>query len=282
MTKKPVQKMPSRLLSFLIIGISCLVTACNSGLIKRVEIDPATRMVCDSTFNTPCGVLDTQPVTILVWGEGKCDSVGLDSGAGPKHYAGPVDFGQAGASIPVKFTYNYGSAWPGLKTIHAFSASNCMGEARQTIQVMHKNGNTVQSDLNFTLAQPYSFANGITPGPCKLAFDQHQVGALRPNTKVTVTARPDPNSMINFGCLGCRFGVDGEAGSTAAAPLPFPGMAKYSLVLKVGTQEVQGGSQVSFTANNKAALEICVNDDNLRDNTGTWNFTISVDESQAP
>lgn len=265
----------------LIVAISCLLAACNSGLIKRVEIDPATRMVCDSTFNTPCGVLDTQPVTILVWGEGKCDSVGLDTGTGTKHFAAPVDFGQAGASVPVKFTYNYGSAWPGIKTLHAFSAANCMGEARQTIQVMRKIGNTAQADLKFTLAQPYSFANGITPGPCKLAFDQHQVTALRPNTKVTVAAKPDPNKMINFGCLGCRYGVDGEAGSSAIAPLPFPGMAKYSLVLRVGTQVVQGGSLVSFTTNNKAALEICVNDDNLRDNTGEWNFTISVDESQA-
>lgn len=272
---------PSRLASLLVLGISCLMAACNSGLIKRVEIDPATRMTCDSTFNTPCGVLDTQPVTILVWGEGKCDSVGLETGAGATNYAAPVDFGQAGASVPVKITYNYGSAWPGIKTIHAFSAANCMGEARQTIQVMRKIGNTAQANLNFTLAQPYSFANGITPGPCKLAFDQHQVAALRPNTKVTVVARPDPNKMISFGCLGCRFGVDGETGSSASAPLPFPGMAKYSLVLKVGTQVVQGGSQVSFTTNNKAALELCVNDDNLRDNTGEWNFTISVDESQA-
>ena len=225
MTKRSVQKIPSRLSSFLIVGISCLVAACNSGVIKRVEIDPATRMVCDSTFNTPCGVLDTQPVTILVWGEGKCDSVGLDTGAGSKYYQGPVDFGQAGASVPVKFTYPYnsGGAWPGLKTIHAFPASNCMGEARQTIQVMHKIGNTVQSDLNFTLSQPYSFANGITPGPCKLAFDQHQVTALRPNTKVTVTAKPDPNNKIFFGCLGCSFGVDGEAGSSGSRPIPLPG-----------------------------------------------------------
>ncbi len=220
MTKSSVQKIPSRSSSFLIVGISCLVAACNSGLIKRVEIDPATRMVCDSTFNTPCGVLDTQPVTILVWGEGKCDSVGLDDGTGSKHYASPVDFGQAGANVPVKFTYNYGAAWPGIKTIHAFSVSNCMGEARQTIQVMRKIGNTAQSDLNFTLSQPYSFANGITPGACKLAFNQYQVSALRPNTKVTVTAKLDPNNKINFGCLGCRYGVDGEAGSSAVPHSP--------------------------------------------------------------
>ena len=284
MTKRSAQKTPSRLLSFLIVGISCLVAACNSGLIKRVEVDPATHMVCDSTFNTPCGVLDTQSVTILVWGEGKCDSVGLDTGAGSKYYNGPVDFGQAGASVPVKFTYSYssGAAWPGLKTIHAFSTSNCMGEARTTIQVMRRIGSVVRSDLPFALKQPYSFANGITPGPCILAFDQQHVAPLRPNTKVTVTAKPDPNNKINFGCLGCSFGVDGETGTSAVAPpFPFQGMAKHSLVLRVGTKTFQGGSQTSFTTTDKAALELCVNDDNLQDNTDEWDFTISVDESQA-
>lgn len=283
MTKRSVQKIPSRLSSFLIVGISCLMAACNSGLIQRVEVDPATHLVCDSTFNTPCGVLDTQPVTIKVWGQGKCDLVGVEMGNGTTLHSPPgVDFGGQGASVPLEFTYTYGATWPGIKTIHAYSQSNCMGEARTTVQVMRKIGHEVHSDLNFTLAQPYSFANGITPGPCILAFNQHNVDALRPNTKVTVTAKPDPNNKISFGCLGgCSYGVDGDATSSAAAPFPFPGMAKYSLVLRVGTQVVQGGSQVSFTTTNKAALEMCVNDDNLQDNTGAWNFTISVDESQA-
>jgi hypothetical protein len=285
MTKKSIQKISERLPVVFLVCISCLLAACNSGLIQRVELDPATHMVCDSTFNTPCGVLDTQPVTIRVWGQGKCDSVGVEMGNGTTLYSpSPFDFGGQGqsASVPLILTYNYAYAWPGIKTIHAYPNANCMGEARQTIQVMRKIGNTVRSDLNFTLAQPYSFANGITPGPCKLAFDLIQVNALRSNTKVTVTAKPDPNNKIDFGCLGgCSFGVDGEAGSSATAPFPFPGMAKHSLVLRVGTKTFQGGSQASFTTTNKAALEICVNDDNLQDNTGAWNFTISVDESQA-
>lgn len=284
MTINSVQKISRYLPMLILAGISCLLAACTSGGITRVEIDPATHMVCDSTFNTPCGVLDTQPVTIRVWGQGKCDSVGVEMGDGTTLFSPwGVDFGAQGASVPLELTYKYadGAAWPGLKTIHAYSNSNCIGEARTTIQVMRKIGHDVRSDLPFTLAQPYSFANGITPGPCILAFDQHQVGALRPNTKVTVTAKPDPNNKIDFGCLGCSFGVDGEAGSSAAAPLPFVGKAKYSLVLRLGSKTFQGGSQTSFTTTNKAALEICVNDDNLQDNTGAWNFTISVDESQA-
>lgn len=280
--KNTVLKIPARL-SILLVS-SCMLAACNSGRITRVEIDSATRTVCDSTFNTPCGVLDTQPVTVRVWGVGKCDSVGVKMGDGSTLYS-PYqhDFGKTGSLVPFEVTHTYGYSWPGVKTIHAYSKENCMGEARETIQVMRKIGTEVHSELDFNLALPYFQGNGPAPGPCMRAFDVHNVRNLRPNTKVTVTAKPDPNNKINFGCFlgGCIYGVDGEAGTAAAAPFPFVGMSKYSMVLRVGNQVVQGGSQTSFTTTGTGSLEICVNDDILPDNTGTWKFTISVDESQS-
>lgn len=287
MTNKSVRTISGYLPVLFLAGISCLLAACSSGKIVRVEIDPATPRVCDTTFHTPCGVTDTQVVNVLVWGEGKCDSVGLDPGAGvdvghgvsAALYNGPVDFGQAGSTIPLKFTYSYTHAWPGLKTIHAFSAANCLGEARTTIQVLRKTNTNVHTRMTFPLAQPFFQGNGPAPGACTSLPD---VLALRANTKVTVTANQDPSHKINFGCIGCTFGVNGEPNSSAVAPFPFVGKAKYSLVLKAGSQEVQGGSQVSFTTTHAAPLEICVNDDVLSDNTGAWELDISVDESQAP
>ncbi len=283
MTTNSIQKLSRQLPTILLVCLCISLTACTGG-ITRVEIDPATHMTCDSTFNTPCGVLDKQPVTIRVWGHGKCDSVGVSMGDGTTLYSPwQYDFGTQGTGVPFEVTQTYNNPWPGLKTIHAFPNANCMGEASTTIQVMRKIGNDVRSDLNFTLAQPYSFANGITPGPCKLAFDEHNVRGLRPNTRVTVTATPGPNNKIDFGCFlgGCIYGVDGETGSSAAAPFPFAEKAKFSLILKVGSQIEQGGSHTTFTTTSGGALELCVNDDALRDNRGAWNFTVAVDESQA-
>ncbi len=43
------------------------------------------------------------------------------------------------------------------------------------------------------------------------------------------------------------YDADGKNPSTAVAPLPFPGLRELSMVLKVGTQTVQGGTDVTFT-----------------------------------
>lgn len=263
-----------------LVFCSIFLASC-SGKIVRVEVDPATPIVCDSTFRTPCGVTDTQPVTIRVWGEGKCDSVGVKMGDGSRRFSpGPFDFGKAGALVPLELTYTYTLAWPGIKTIHAYSASNCLGEARVPIQVLRKTNTNVHADLNFGFTQPFPPSNGP---PVTACVSLPNVRGLRSNTKVTVTANPDPNVKINFGCFlgGCIYGADGEAGSSAVAPFPFTGLAKYSLVLRVGGQTVQGGSRVSFTTNQAGPLEVCVNDDVLADNTGAWGLTINVDESQA-
>jgi len=138
----------------------------------------------------------------------------------------------------------------------------------------------VHADLNFTLSQPYPPSNGPPVSAC---VSLPNVRGLRANTKVTVTADPVTSGKINFGCFlgGCIYDADGEKLSSAVAPFPFQNLAKYSLVLRVGSQTEQGGSRASFTTNQAGPLEICVNDDVLADNTGAWNFTINVDESQA-
>lgn len=268
----------------LIIFTSMLILAGCTGKIVRVELAPGTQVVCDTTFNTPCGVTDTQPVKIRIWGEGKCDSVGLKTGDGDTLF-GPYqfDFGKAGATVPIELTHTYALAWPGIKTLHAYSASNCLGEAFETIRVMRKNGTAIHADFTLAFAQPPVgvFGQPIGPGPCSFVPN---VRPLRTNTKISVTTNPDPNIKINFGCAlgGCIYGADGEQGSMAPSTFPFKDFAKYSLILKVGSQIVQGGSRVAFTTNQAGPLEVCVNDDVLSDNTGAWGITFAVDESQAP
>jgi hypothetical protein len=269
----------SRAIACTMLAVACsFLGACASGKIVRVEIDPATHMVCDTTFNTPCGVTNTQPVTVRVWGEGKCDSVGVRMGDGSSRFSnGPFDFGRAGALTPLEVTYTYALAWPGIKTIHAFSANNCLGEARETLQVMRKLNTDVHADIRVALTQPF-VAPGVPLTSCALVPG---VRGLRTNTKVTMTANPDPAVRIFFGCPFCTFGVEGEPGSVAPATFPFSGLAKYSLVLRVGSQVVPGSSRVAFTTNQPGPLEVCVNDDVLTDNTGAWGLTFTVDESQA-
>jgi hypothetical protein len=259
--------------------LTCAMLAACTGKIVRVEMDPATPVVCDSRFGTPCGVLNTQAVKFRVWGEGKCDSVGVRLGDGRTMFSpNPYDFGKAGASVSLELTHTYGIAWPGVKSIHAFSAANCMGESFETIRLMRKSGTAIHTDFELALMQPPAAALGQSA-----CADVPSVLPLRANTKVSITTNPDPNIKINFGCLlgGCIYGADGEVGSSAPVNFPFMGLAKYSLVLKVGTQVIQGGSRSTFVTNQSGLLEVCVNDDMLSDNTGAWGISIAVDETQA-
>ena len=64
--------------------------------------------------------------------------------------------------------------------------------------------------------------------------------------------------------------------------LPFPGLRAYSLVVAVGNQDEQAGTDATFVATQGGTVFVCVNDDLLYDNTGGWQVTIAVDESLAP
>jgi hypothetical protein len=102
---------------------------------------------------------------------------------------------------------------------------------------------------------------------------------LRKNTLVRITKIPNSNTQINFGCAfnGCIHDANGR-NSPAAAPFPFVGLREFSLVIKVGTQVVQGGTNVSFKTNQAGPLEICVNDPDLFNNTGAWGINVRVDD----
>jgi hypothetical protein len=201
------------------------------------------------------------PAHFQLAGDGVCGKVSIDFGDGtPPAIVSNYDF----SNIPqVDHLY---TGWPGKKTVKAGSVENCVGSP----QIIFTVGPPV---LNVGYAQPRPLA--CDPIPNK--------PPLRAGTKVHMKTNPNPNVKINFGCSfnGCIYDADGKNPSTAAAPFPFLGLREYSMVMRVGTQVVQGGTDVTFTTNQAGPLEICVNDDSLSNNTGAWGLIIDVDESGA-
>jgi hypothetical protein len=190
-----------------------------------------------------------------------CGKVGIDFGDGtPPAVVANYDF-----SNPPLVDHKY-TGWGGEKTVKAGSVENCIGEAKGIIS-------TGKSPWKIGYIQPRPTSCDSVP----------QQPPLRTNTIVHIETNPDPNVRINFGCAfnGCIHDADGR-NSLAAAPFPFPGLREFSLVLKVGTQVVQGGTNVTFTTRRAGPLEICVNDSDLFNNTGGWGLNIEVDESGAP
>ena len=103
---------------------------------------------------------------------------------------------------------------------------------------------------------------------------------LRPG--LTVRVADVGLTQIDVGC--CHFptqkvGIAGLLGTTAAVPpFPFAGFREYSLLMKLGNQFGQGGIFGSFVPNQAGQLELCMNDDNLADNSGAWGVDVRVDE----
>ena len=87
-------------------------------------------------------------------------------------------------------------------------------------------------------------------------------------------------SGINFGCSGCVYNADGSPGTAAASSFPFPGLREYSVVFRIGSQVVQGGTDTRFTTTASGPLEFCLNDgdNDLTNNVGGFDVTISVDQ----
>ena len=195
-------------------------------------------------------------------GDRVCGNVRIDFGDG----SNPVQSSGYDFSNPTQFDHYYGLGWGGKKTVKAVGLQNCVGTAQMIIEI-------TPSVYKLAYAQPRPSACDFVPNK----------PALRPNTKVHITTNPDPSIKINFGCLfnNCVFDADG-INSMATSGYPFPGLRPLSLVLRVGTEVFQGGTDRMFTTHQTGRLEVCVNDDNLSDNTGAWGLFIEVDESGAP
>ena len=259
-------------------SIAALVPALLAGgCFGRVDlIDPLAPARFDS-LNELTGVMRDATVEATVWGAGKCTLARMTFGDGTTVEGHDIDFGEPGASLPWKVQHVY-RGWPGPKTVVAEGITNCAGKATLATHVFLEGAGPGGLRENVTVAfgQPGATACNPLSGPT--------FPTLRPNTRVSIRTNPDPRAVIDFGCLfgGCVHNADGRPGSEAPPGFEFPGLRMYSLVLRVGSQVVQGGTDMSFITDQSGPLELCVNDDMLTDNTGAWGIDITVDESSAP
>ena len=198
-------------------------------------------------------------VYFTVTGTGDCTKMRVSWGDGQPPFETSMNFDNHPEGMSLPHSY-YG--WGGPKTVTAEGVTNCGGKAQTSIIVQPH---------PFVLAVGFPFQNGscgAVPNVLK----------LRKNSLVKVSTS---DLKVNYGCLlsGCVYDSFGEPNSVAPAGYPFPGLRKYSLVIRVGTQVVQGSSKdFTFTADQEAMLEVCENDDAPSDNVGAWKVVFEVVE----
>lgn len=280
----PTRKKPP-LIASLILTIGAFLLGGCAGGITGVSLAPFSRTVCDPT-GAVCGVPDSEMATFQVSGQGKCGTIGVNYGDGALvNTNGNFYLFTPGL---IYFAHEYTTqrplgprAWPGPRTVHAYSVSNCVGEARMPLNVLIERTNAA-GQVEFFPA----FRVGLAPTAmaCNVLSNTRPI---RKGSTVSITEIPG-SPMINFGCAfnGCTNNTAGNSGATHPG-FPFPGLRRHSLVLRIvsasgETQEEQGQPITRFVANVDGPLEFCVNDTVLSDNSGAWALDVSVDETTVP
>ena len=249
------------------------------GNISSIELVSPT-IVCDSDFGVPCGISEFQKLNFSLHGVGKCGAIIINFGDGESREIKDVDFDAFSGGYPLDYLYGPDD-WGGQKTVVATGVTDCSGEVSKPLTVLleiPKGSGQHSSIFKFAVGTqvPWAQACRTIPGMKKLPA----------KTLVKITGPVnDHDRRIDFGCwfAGCIYDADGSKGSKARDSFPFPGYRDYSLILRVGSQIVQGGTDIRFTTTNQTPsdLEFCLNDENLSDNSGQWFVKIEVDESQA-
>ena len=204
--------------------------------------------------------LDTQrgqPVGFTVKGTGNCTLLHLDWGDAMSDDQANVNFDASPSGVRFSHTY---TGWGGNRIVTARGVTNCNGAPQAAVRVI--------PPFSLALTQPTATACTPVPG----------VPPLRVGQGIHLTTNADPAVKIDFGCTfgGCVYDADGEANSVAPSDFPFPGLRKYSLVLRIGTQVAQAGTEAFINVKQAGPLEVCVNDSNLPDNSGGWGLFIDV------
>lgn len=285
---EPRTRRISRHLHIIAVSAALLLLGGCAGGITGLELSSFNTTVCESTNNTNkiCGISDDANTQFILSGQGTCASIGMNWGDGKQELING-DFAARTSRRYIYVDHQYTQrfppeprAWPGPKTVHAFSAANCVGEAKTRVNVLLREvdpAGVVSFSPTFKvgLAQP-------TPTACAVPTNTRP---LRAGATVSVTERPG-SPKIHFGCLGCLQDMGGSSDPIDPG-FPFLGMRRHSLVLRIVaanglTQLVQGSTQTRFVVRRDGPLEFCVNDDLLSDNTGAWGMDVTVDETTIP
>jgi hypothetical protein len=215
-----------------------------------------------------CGLPRLATADIKVSGQGVC-SFRLDLGNGSFLDQANYDFS---AGPRMFHGFPFASGWPGPKTITAFGQNGCLGRATVSHHVFTNVGSSGETwTVGMNTPNQECFA---VPGPGGGTFPP-----LRPATRVHITAPTTPE--VKFGTF-VHYGPDGQPGSSAPQGFSFPGYRAYSLIVRIGNEIHQAGTNATFTTVHGGDVSLCDNDDNPSDNLGGWQVNIFVDESQAP
>jgi hypothetical protein len=211
-------------------------------------------------------VLNRPSSGFTVSGRGVCGKIRVLFGDGTSQEVGPADLA---TGVGVGHTY---TGWGGPKKVTAETVSDCMG--RTSTEVM----------VEPTFKAVGMGATGLTSACNVLAG----VPPLRQGSRVTVGDASNGQAKMNMGGFVPPRGIDGSPEVALGPPFtfPFPGLKAHSLVLRInssnGSSQIeQGGIGKSFVVRNTGPLELCINDDNIFDNTGAWGVTLEVDERGA-
>lgn len=222
------------------------------------------------------------PLAFVIKGSGTCERFDIDWGDGSTSNSGTAqpkdclvnpDPAQPSPHFRCSIEHTY-SGWAGGKTVTVTAKQGCEGKVNTRFV-------TDPSELGLGFGRP-----GVN-------FCDTFPGKPHVQARTVVNVRTEP---INRRCPGIWYdnlnphcydaeGIPEVATSpTSADPLTFPffGMRKYSLVLKVGTQVVQGGTYTSFVTNQSGALEFCVNEPHPRDGVGGYSIYIRTNELGPP
>ena len=231
---------------------------------------PALLLVgCNTQVNLIRSVSPVQPIPtadksvgVMVSGSGRCGRMEIDWGDDSKTEYTDVDLGSNRV-----FTRQWGLG--GGKTVTVRALSGCEGKVNTRFVV---EPSVFYVGLNQVKKPP-------TPIPPACMVTPNHPG-VRARELVRITTTPASPAGIDFGCpfQGCRYDADGKPGSVADSTYPFPGLKEYSLVLRVGSQVVQGGTNMSFLATQSGTLDICLNDKDMTNNTGGYTIEIRVDQ----
>jgi len=170
-----------------------------------------------------------------------------------------------------------------LQSHPVFTHTFCCWGGGKTVTVEGTAGCTGKVNTRFVM-EPSVFHLGFNVIASPTAQICHRVPNFRAiGTHNLVKIKTIPLSSfpgVNFGCPlnSCIYDADGRPGSIADSTFPFPGLKEFSLVLRVGSQVVQGGTNMSFISTDAGDLEICLNDSTPNDNAGGYQIDIRVDE----
>ena len=205
-------------------------------------------------------------------GEGTCGFAFVDFGDGsvPSDFTNQVVDHRATWRAPHTYT-----GWPGKKTVRVKGTAGCYGEATHDISV------GIGPDGRETFRSAFSPDTTRFCSDVRDAATQQVMPILRKGTGIRIET--DGNTF-NYGAPNQTFNASGDPSTLAPPGYPFPGLKKFSLVYRIGTQAVQGeAGPVIFVANQPGHLQVCVNDNPsyLFDNTGIMLVTITVNERSA-